>query len=281
MIRDPKTRLISKSAFIDRMVHHALCNVIEPLWDKTFIYDSFANRKGKGTSLALKRFDAFKRKVSKNNTVSCYALKADIRKYFETMSHDILKQIIRRRIHDKEVLWLTDSIIDNYHAKELRRGMPLGNLTSQFFANVYLNELDHFIKHQLKATYYLRYVDDFIILHSDEKTLECFKHAIQLFLTKKLSISLHPDKTRIRELNRGIDFVGFRIFFYHKLLRVKNIRKCTSRFTGLRNEYDLKHSSLESLEQSFAGWNGYAKQAQTHKLQMKMNGILFAQPKIQ
>src|SRR3989344_339753 len=153
ILRDPKTRKISKSAFRDRVVHHAICNLIEPAFDKRFIHDSYANRIGKGTLNAIKRFDEFKRKVSKNNTLKCYVLKADIKDYFGTVNRAILLDLLRKRIKDNGVMWLIERIITNYKGKDKNKGMPLGNLTSQFFANVYLNELDQYLKHKLRARY--------------------------------------------------------------------------------------------------------------------------------
>jgi len=182
ILRDPKTRKISKSDFRDRIVHHALVRIIEPIFDKTFIYDSCANRKGKGNLFALKRFYKFVRKVSRNgkmngwfnnNQIKGYCFKADIKHYFQEVNHNILLDIIKRKITDERVLWLIKRILDNNNSSNLGqiKGMPLGNLTSQFFANVYLNELDYFVKHKLKAKYYIRYVDDFVILHSSREQL--------------------------------------------------------------------------------------------------------------
>lgn len=164
ILRDPKTRKISKSDFRDRVTHHAICNIIESRFDKTFIYDSYANRIGKGTLKAIDRFDEFKKRVSKNNSQKCYFLKADIKHYFDTVNHKILIELIKRKIHDEKIIWLIKQILQNHHSRINGKGMPLGNLTSQFFANIYLDELDQYVKHQLKAKYYIRYVDDFIIL---------------------------------------------------------------------------------------------------------------------
>ncbi|HLD15689.1 MAG TPA: reverse transcriptase domain-containing protein [Candidatus Nanoarchaeia archaeon] len=179
VLRDPKTRKISKSDFRDRIVHHALCNIIEPLFDTSFINDSCANRKGKGNLFAIKRFDKFKRKVSKNGTkidnffnnnfVKGYCLKADIRHYFDEVDHEILLSLISKKIKDRNVIDLISKIIKNYPKN---KGMPLGNLTSQFFANIYLNELDYFVKHHLRAKYYIRYVDDFVLLDSSLEQLQ-------------------------------------------------------------------------------------------------------------
>jgi len=225
ILRDPKTRKISKSTFRDRVVHHAICNLIEPVFDKSFIYDSFANRLGKGTLNAVKRFDEFKRKVSKNNTIRCYVLKADIKSYFDTVNHKILLDILGRKIKDGRLMWLIKKILANHKSENENKGMPLGNLTSQFFANVYLDQLDQFVKHKLRATYYIRYVDDFVIMHQSRKMLEEYKEKIDCFLREKLDLELHPDKSQILKLEKGISFLGFRVFYYHKLLVQKNMRK--------------------------------------------------------
>ena len=179
IIRDPKTRTIHASAFRDRIVYHPLVNILEPIFDKTFIYDSYASRKDKGTHKAVLRFDQFKRKISNNgkliknavdnNQVIGYILKADIKHYFDTVDHEILSNIITRKIKDNNIVCLIKEILNNFDSEVKGKGMPLGNLTSQFFANVYLNDLDYFIKHKLKVKYYIRYVDDFVILHNDKK----------------------------------------------------------------------------------------------------------------
>jgi len=169
VLRDPKTRKISKSDFRDRIVHHAIINILEPIFDKTFIYDSCANRKGKGNLFAIKRFEKFQRKVTNNFHSEAFCFKADIKHYFQEVNHEILLNIIRRKIKDEKVLWLINIILNNFESKN--KGMPLGNLTSQFFANIYLNELDYFVKHKLKAKYYIRYVDDFILLNSSKNEL--------------------------------------------------------------------------------------------------------------
>ncbi len=172
ILRDPKTRKISKSDFRDRIIHHALVRIIEPIFDKRFIYDSCANRKGKGSLFALKRFELFKRKVTNNLKKEAYCFKADIKHYFQGIDHEILLNIIRRKIKDEKVIWLIERILDNNVSDNPPgKGMPLGNLTSQFFANVYLDELDWFVKHKLKAKHYIRYVDDFVLLNSDREQL--------------------------------------------------------------------------------------------------------------
>lgn len=254
VIRDPKTRTIRKSDFRDRIVHHAICNILDPIFDKTFIYDSFANRKGKGTHNALLRFDKFKRKVSKNNTRNCYILKADIKSYFNDVNQDILISIIRKKVNNEKVIWLINKVLKNHSDK---RGMPLGNMTSQFFANVYLNELDHFVKHNLKAKYYIRYVDDFVILSASKEELKIYKNKIKEFLKNKLELDLHKTKCRIIELKKGVLFLGFRIFPHHKLLRKSNIRTIHKRIA--QDNYDNVYKYLD-------GWLSHSSHANTFKL---------------
>lgn len=275
ILRDPKTRVISKSNFRDRIVHHALCNIIEPIFDKCFIYDSCANRKKKGNLLAIKRFNKFMKKVSKNgklngwfneNQIKGYCFKADIKHYFQEVSHNILLKIIKRKIKDKRAINLIYKILKNNVAgNSFEKGMPLGNLTSQFFANVYLNELDYFIKHELKAKYYIRYVDDFVLLSPSKKQLKLWKNEINVFLRNNLELGLHVDKSRIINLSQGIDFVGFRNFYYHRLLRKRNIREMNNKL----KEFQKRKINEEKLEKIFQGWNAYAKWANSYKIKKK------------
>ena len=153
--------------------------------------------------------------------------------------------------------------------------MPLGNLTSQFFANLYLNELDYFVKHELKAKYYIRYVDDFVILHSSKLQLEIWKNQINNFLKEKLKLSLHPDKSKIIPLSRGIDFVGFRNFYYFKLLRKRNIRKMLRKAEFFKNKY----LDYQELMKSYQGWQAYAKWANTFKLRRNVLRIIYKELK--
>jgi len=267
-VHDPKTRKISKSDFRDRIVHHALCSIIEPIFEKRFIYDSYANRIGKGALKALQRFDYFAKKASRNNTAECYILKADIQKYFENVEHEILLSIIKKRISDKRVIWLIRKILANSSTRN--RGMPLGNLTSQFFANVYLNELDWFVKTKLKAKHYIRYVDDFAILERDKRKLGFCKDEINMFLKDKLKVQLHPDKSKILKLGNSINFLGFRVFYYHKLLKKSNIRKMRRKLKSLWQEYKLHEIDYDSIYDSLEGWAAYAKNANSYKLRRKI-----------
>jgi len=255
ILRDPKTRKISVSDFKDRIIHHALCNIIEPIFQKTFIFDSCANQKGKGNLFAIKRFNKFLHKVTMSgktngwfnkNQVTGYCLKADIKHYFKEVDCEILTNIINRKIKDKKTIELIIIILKNYNNK---RGMPLGNLTSQFFANVYLNELDYFIKHELTSRYYIRYVDDFVILHKNKSKLIFWKNKIKKFLEKNLKLKLHHQKSQIINLSREIDFVGFRNFYYFKLPRKRSIRK----MQGIIRQYQKEKISQRKIQQNIPG----------------------------
>jgi RNA-directed DNA polymerase len=274
ILRDPKTRKISKSDFRDRIVHHALIRIIEPLFDKIFIYDSCANRIGKGNLFATNRFYCFMRKVSRNgklngwfnnNQIKGYCFKADIKHYFQEIDQEILLKIIKRKIKCKKTLYLITRIIKNFDNKT--KGMPLGNLTSQFFANVYLNELDQFVKHNLNIKFYIRYVDDFVILHPSKLQLIEWKQKVNRFLNEALRVELHSEKSKIVSLSRGIDLVGFRNFYHFKILRKRNIKNMFSKVT----EYKESIVSKESLLDSFQGWSAYAKWANTFRLRKEIS----------
>ena len=270
IVRDPKTRKISKSDFRDRVVHHALCNIIEPTFEEYFIYDSYANRKGKGALKALQRFDYFKRKVSKNDTKNCFVLKCDIKHYFKTVDHKILLNTVKIKVQDKNIIWFIKKILQNYNNREKNKGMPLGNLTSQFFVNVYLNELDYFVKHELKIKYYIRYVDDFVVLYDNYKSLEKYKDAINKFLIENLKIELHPDKSKIIKLDKGVNLLGFRVFYYYRLLKKVNKRKFDKKFREQLNFYKNTEISYKDFIKSLQGWFGYSMWANTYKLRIKI-----------
>lgn len=264
-VRDPKTRKISASHFRDRVVHHAICNLIEPIFESRFIYDTFANRKGKGTSGTLERFDIFLRRHKTG-----FALKADIRKYFETVDHQMLLSILGRRIKDERMLQIIRIILENHKSERPGKGMPLGNLTSQFFANIYLGELDYFVKHQLRAKSYLRYVDDFVIVHRSKKQLQEWQEKIDRFLSDELCIQLHAQKTQIVPLEGGVPLVGFRIFRHHKLLKKSNKRRLWERINRLKAGLKSGEITKEHIALSMSGWQGYAKMGNTYGLRQKV-----------
>jgi len=276
IIRDPKTRVIRKSVFKDRIVHHAIVNILEPIYEPRFIPDTFANRLDKGTIPAIKRLDKFKRRVSKNghlvsnsvdeNMIKGYIFKADVKKFFDSVNQDKLIGILRRKIKDEKVIWLIIKILKNFDDKI--SGMPLGNMTSQFFANIYLNDLDQFVKRNLKMKYYLRYVDDFLILHKDKKILIVCRRKIELYL-KNLKLELHPDKTKIYPLYQGIDFLGFKIFYHYKIVRKRNVGGFRSRLGWLKKQYIERGVTKEEFTECVEGWFAYACWADSYNLRKR------------
>jgi len=278
IITDPKTRVIRKSDFRDRIVHHAVVLILEPIYEKIFIYDSYANRINKGTLTALKRFDEFKRKVSKNgklinpskdnNLVKGYALKADIKHFFDSVDQGILPNILKKKVKDKKIIWLINAVLKNFDNKI--KGMPLGNMTSQFFANVYLNELDYFIKHDLKAKYYIRYVDDFVILHENKEILEIYKEKVNNFLKENLKLELHHDKSKTSSMHKGVNLLGFRVFYYYKLLRKRNIKQFKKRFIDLERQHAGGLIEYSDIIISVQGWFAYAVWGNTYNIRKEI-----------
>jgi len=278
IVRDPKTRTIHSSKFRDRIVHHAIVNILNTIYDKIFICDSFASRKNKGTHNAVKRFEYFVNKVSKNgtltkkkfnnNSIKGFILKADFKHYFDTIDHEVLINILRKKIDDEETINLIKLILYNFET-EKGKGLPLGNYTSQFFANIYLNELDYYIKHTLKVRYYIRYVDDFVIVEEDKRKLEYYLEHIKYFLPC-LKLKLHENKTKISPLRNGVTFLGYRVFYNYKLLRKRNIKHFLRRLEDNLELYNKNELTEEQLKNKLSGWFGYAKFANTYNFRKKI-----------
>ena len=209
-----------------------------------------------------------------------YILKADIKNFFDSVNHEILLDILRRKIKDNRVLWLINLILKNFNDKI--KGMPLGNMTSQFFANVYLNDLDYFVKHKLKTKYYIRYVDDFVILYKNKDILEEYKEKISRYL-KNLNLELHPDKSKIFSLYKGTDLLGFRVFYYYKLLRKRNIKQFYEKLEKFKEMQKDKLLDYDQIGLSIQGWFAYAVWANTYRLRkeiIKMVNIIFCEEPI-
>ena len=252
-ISDPKPRNIHKASVRNRLLHHAVYRVLYPYFDKKFIHDSYSCRLNKGTHKAMERFKYFSRKVSRNNTKQCWILKCDIKKFFASIDHSMLLQILGKYIEDREVLWLLNQIILSFHTS-LDKGLPLGNLTSQLLVNIYMNEFDQYIKHKLKVKYYIRYADDFVILSSSKDYLCTIYQYIVHFLRNKLKLELHPDKISIKTLSSGIDFLGWVHFPDHRILRTTTKRRM------------FKRLAQNSGKESRSSYLGMLKWGNTFKL---------------
>jgi RNA-directed DNA polymerase len=255
-------------------VHHALCNIIMPIIERTFIHDTYANRTAYGTHRALRRFTKFSRS-------SKYILQCDIRLYFPSIDHGILKTILRRKIKCPDTLWLIDTIIDHSNAQdpvihyfsgdnlltplERRHGLPIGNLTSQFFANVYLNGFDQFVKDQLHIDRYLRYVDDFALFSDDLATLVAAKVAIEDYLAA-LRLKLHPIKSQLFQTQHGANFVGFRVLPDRIRVRRDNLQRGRLRIEQLRQDYEAGKITVIEVDRSLQSWEAHLKHGDTCRL---------------
>lgn len=227
-ICDPKQRQIHKATVRDRLVHQAIVSAIEPLFEKRFIYDSYSCRVGKGTHVGVTRLRLFLRRASCNNTKKVYALKCDVRQFFASIDHHVLMERIETVIDDEQTLELLRVILLS-HGAEAGKGIPLGNVTSQLFANIYLHELDWFMKQILGVKHYLRYCDDFVIISTDKDYLLSLIEPIRQFLSDKLKLELHPNKISIRSWNQGIDFLGYVVRPYTTSIRTKTKRRMMKR----------------------------------------------------
>lgn len=256
-INDPKPRDIHKATVRDRVVHHAIYKILYPYFDKKFIFDSYSCRNDKGTHKALNRFRNLAGKISKNNTKTIWVLKGDIRKFFANIDHQILKNILRRHIIDKDILWLLKQVIDSFNTEgKTGVGLPLGNVTSQLLINVYMNEFDQFIKRELKVKFYIRYADDFLILHQDKFYLVNLMPQISAYLESKLKLNLHKDKVFIKRFSSGVDFLGWVHFPYHRILRTSTRRRMLKRLQDFPTKETvtsylglLKHGNTYKLMQ--------------------------------
>jgi retron-type reverse transcriptase len=277
-IVEPKRRMISAAPYRDRVVHHALCNIITPIFERTFIGDSYANRVGFGTHRALRSFTKFARS-------SRYILQCDIRKYFPSIDHEILKSLLRRKVKCQDTLWLIDTIIDNSNEQEpildhfpgddlltplqRRRGLPIGNLTSQFFANIYLNGFDHFVKEQLHVSKYIRYVDDFALFSDDWEFLADARKAIENYLAQ-LRLKIHPVKSQLFATHHGANFLGFRILPDRIRVRTENLKRARRRMRQMQQDYAQGKIGEKEVSQSIQSWVAHLEHGDTWQLRQQI-----------
>jgi RNA-directed DNA polymerase len=218
-IYEPKPRDIHVATVGDRIIHHAIYRAVYSHFDHFFTFDSYSCRLDKGTHRALARFKTFARQEGHNNTKTVWVLKGDIRKCFASIDHQVLKKIISRYINCPKIIQVIDTVVDSFSSGLAGKGIPLGNLTSQLFVNIYLNEFDQYVKRILKIQKYIRYADDFVIFSRDKKFLEDLIPKIKIFLAGTLKLELHPDKVFIKTVNSGVDFLGWVHFEKYRLLR--------------------------------------------------------------
>jgi retron-type reverse transcriptase len=291
-ITDPKLRRIHKAEIRDRIVHHAIVRTLYPVFDRFFIFDSYSCRIEKGTHKAVDRLEDFIKKKSNNFSDPCFALKCDVKQFFNSVNHQILLRIIKKKIDDPNIIGLLQEIIGSFSSEitsqpqlqlfdfrgEKRererprpsaasgKGIPIGNLTSQLFANIYMNEFDQFVKHKLKVKHYCRYTDDFVIASSDREYLENLLPKIELFLNENLKLKLHPGKISVRKYQQGIDFLGYVVLPHHRLVRTKTKNRIFKKLKIRVQEFKTGLISEKTLFQSLNSYLGVLSHANAHDL---------------
>ncbi len=303
IVKEPKLREVFAADFRDRIVHHLLFEQYERIWEPKFIYDSYSCRKNKGIHLAVKRLQSFMRKVTKNSRQNGYYLSLDISGFFMNINKEILFNLVADKLKDDFLLWLTRVVIfhdccQNYifkddpalwniipahktlFGRQNKTGLPIGNLTSQFYANLYLDQLDQFVKHSLKCKFYSRYVDDAIILHQSRDRLQDCLVAIGNFLTEKLQLSLNMNKCRIQPVKSGIDHLGYVIRPRYILVRkrvVNNLKSKLSQFEhmlvkkiGKMTMIKNNEPVINQLRATLNSYFGHFKHADAYQLKSKL-----------
>jgi retron-type reverse transcriptase len=277
-IYERKHRLISAAPYRDRVVHHALTQVLEPIFEPSFSADSYACRKGKGTHAAVDRCQHFARRYR-------WVLKADVAKFFPSIDHAVLKSLLASKVKDPEVLWLAGLIIEGSNPQEevqhwfagddlfaptqRRRGLPIGNQTSQFFANVMLDPLDHFVTDRLGAGGYVRYCDDFLIFGHNKARLAKIRVQVGAFLAG-IRLRLHPTKNQVFPVRDGIAFLGYRVFPSHRLLAKDNVWRFRRRLRHMQKRYARREATSQDIWPRLMSWMGHARQADTYLLRERL-----------
>jgi retron-type reverse transcriptase len=278
LVADKKPRLIAAAPYRDRVVHHALCNVLEPLWERSFDPDSYACRRGKGSHAAMRRAQQLARR-------SAYVWKADVRKFFPSVDRAVLRGLLARRVKDAQVLDLAGRILDGgpppdepaehfpgddlFAPAERPRGLPIGNQTSQFFANVYLDPLDHALRRVPGVRGLVRYCDDFLVFAADKVVLHAARRTAEACLGR-LRLRLHPDKNTVLRTRDGLPFVGYRVFPTHVKLAADNVRRFRRRLRDLADRYARHEVEWPAVCSRVNAWLGHARQADTWTLRWRL-----------
>ncbi|MFA5000764.1 MAG: reverse transcriptase/maturase family protein [Candidatus Paceibacterota bacterium] len=273
-IYDPKRRHIHKATVRDRVLHHAIFRVLNWVFGPTFIPRSFSCRFGKGTHKGVAVLEQMQQQVSHNYSRPGFALKCDVKKFFDTINHSFLLSIIKRRISDQNAIWLLEEIIESFLSEYSdlfnRRGVPIGNLTSQLFANVYMNEFDQFVKHELRVKNYVRYTDDFIVVSDNIDYLLGLIKPMVKFLKTELGLSLHPEKVGIGKIFQGTDFLGYVLLPYHRRLRKRSERRMWRKIDLSKKNYENGLISPNCYKGTINSYLGVLSHANTHKQSEKI-----------
>lgn len=273
MIYDPKKREIQALSFRDRVVQHSLCdNVLKPYFERRLIYDCAACRENKGTHFAMNRLNEFLRRFYREHGTRGYFLKCDVRKYFDSIDHAALKYLLRR-FPDAQVKSFLFLIIDSYHA-DTGKGLPMGNQSSQWFALYYLDRIDRIIKEKYRIQYYIRYMDDLVLLHPDKAHLKACLAEITQVARDFLKLEFN-EKTQIFPVSEGVDYLGWRFYLTDtgkviRRLRTGNKRRFKRRLKAFQEKYRNGEIELEDIRRSLASYSGHLKHGHTYKLKAKV-----------
>ncbi len=273
IVQDPKRRVIHIASVRDRILFHAIYRKLYHLFDSMFIHDVYSSRVQKGTHAGINRLEVFLRKVSKNYSQPAFVLKCDIRKFFDTIDQNILINLISKQVTDVKLLNLIEKIIESF-AHTVGKGVPLGNVTSQLFANIYMNPFDQFIKHILKIKYYIRYCDDFVIVDSRECVLRSLIPIISNFVKNELKLDLHPRKTEIRKLNQGSDFLGSVSLPHYRVLRTSTKNRMLKNIINIRSKYEQGLVSKDKFVNTVSSYLGMLKHCKGKVIKNKIKRIL-------
>ncbi len=276
-INDPKRRHIHKASVRDRILHHAIHRILSPRFDPLFIHSLYSSRVHKGTHRGVIHLRDMMRSVYQTHG-SCFVLQCDIKRFFPSINHTILRSLLEKYIHDSDLMWLMDRILDSFHSEEstplCTRGLPLGNVTSQLLVNIYMNECDQFVKHALKEKYYIRYADDFAVVHHDKHHLENLIPSIKTYLKKSLDLSLHPRKISIRHIEKGVDYLGYVILPHAIVLRTKTKKRITRKIRRKTLAYKKGYCDEEAFDQTLASYWGILSHAHSHTLRNEIEQMI-------
>lgn len=275
-IYDPKFRIINKATVRDRVVHHLCYEQLEKIFQPTFIYHLYSCQNGKGVHLAVENVSKALRKISKNYTMPVWSLKMDIKKFFASVDQKVLLNLLKKRITDNSFFNLLETIISGYCSDQgVGRGMSIGNLTSQIFANIYLSPLDNFAKHTLREKYYFRYADDFLFLHTDRSHLEEIEKRVIEFALQELHLIVHPNKIIYRKFSQGIDWLGYVLLPHYRVLRSSTKRRMFKNMGRKVEEYNASVLSEYELSQSLQSYLGMMKHCDGYEMSQELTNRVF------